>query len=259
MMNPGQQIPKARPASSRLPLKLAALFAISFGLFFVLFMAYDLLSGYAERSAMAVQANEQTKPIVIDPKLSEDLAKVLAFDPNSNTEEVRDAFTDRGGLSGTVAAGTLYTPQSGSVTTNVPASTAPSVVSPGTRPSSSGQVPSGTNLVPAAPLVSAKEATKQRYESWLERAATNGDATLDPRVFAIEDLLPVGIVDGGSGQQEVMFFSEAAGKTLSFPVGTMFFDGMLAELRPEGVVFSFNDVGRTIRMRSWARSIKNNG
>ena len=111
----------------------------------------------------------------------------------------------------------------------------------------------------AAPVVSAVEATKLRYASWVERSRINGDTPLDPRIFAIEDLLPVGIVDGGNGQQEVMFFSEAAGKTVSFPLGTLFFDGWLAELRPEGVVFGSTDDRRTVRMRSWARSFKNAG
>jgi len=91
------------------------------------------------------------------------------------------------------------------------------------------------------------------------RSGINGDVPIDPRIFAIEDLLPVGIVDGGNGQQEVMFYSEAAGKTLSFPLGTMFFDGWLTELRPEGVVFSSNDDRRMVRLRSWARSIRNAG
>jgi len=36
-------------------------------------------------------------------------------------------------------------------------------------------------------------------------------------------------------------------------------DGWLTELRPEGVVFSFNDYSRTVRLRSWARSLKNVG
>ena len=98
-----------------------------------------------------------------------------------------------------------------------------------------------------------------RYEAWLERSIIAGETNLDPRVFAIEDLTPVGLVDGGSGQQEVMFYSQAAGKTVSFPVGTMFFDGWLTELRTEGVVFSSNDERRIVRLRSWARSLTNLG
>jgi hypothetical protein len=56
-----------------------------------------------------------------------------------------------------------------------------------------------------------------------------------------------------------MFYSRVAEKTLSFPVGTRFYDGWLTELRPEGVVFSFVDNDRTVRMRSWSRSIQGAG
>jgi len=82
---------------------------------------------------------------------------------------------------------------------------------------------------------------------------------LDPRIFAIEDLLPVGIVDGGNGNQEVMFYSEAACRTVSFVPGTSFFDGRLSELRPEGVVFTSFDGRQPLRMRSWSRSLKTCG
>jgi len=101
--------------------------------------------------------------------------------------------------------------------------------------------------------------TVDRYHDWLAQSAGNPDLKLDPRIFAITDLMPVGIVDGGNGPQEVMFVSESAGKYFSFPVGTMFFDGWLTEIRPEGVVFSFNDGKGTVRMRSWTRSIGKSG
>jgi hypothetical protein len=63
-------------------------------------------------------------------------------------------------------------------------------------------------------MLSASENTKQRYAAWLGRAET-GEISLDPRVFAVDDLLPVGVVDGGNGQQEVLFYSEAAARTFS--------------------------------------------
>ena len=118
---------------------------------------------------------------------------------------------------------------------------------------------SGGSGTPTEPQVPANEATKQRYEAWLQRAAT-GDIPLDPRIFSIEDLMPVGVVDGGNGSQEVLFYSDAAGRTLSFPVGTLFADGWLTELRPEGVVFATGEgAARTHRLRSWARSLRNVG
>ncbi len=251
MMNQNKVAP-VRSSSAGLLLKAAGLFAVSFALFFMLFLAYDLLSGFAKSSLPAEQTNEETKLDVDIPKIADDLAKVLSSNPESYSQDVKDPFSDRGGLSGSVASlstTTLTTvTKPGSSSTSVPKTT---------------MVPSGkpgkgmTN--PGPPETPAVEATKERYEAWLARAVLGGDVTLDPLVFAIEDLTPVGIVDGGNGQQEVMFLSQAAGKTVSFPVGTMFFDGWLTELRPEGVVFSSNDDRRIVRMRSWARSLRNLG
>jgi hypothetical protein len=112
---------------------------------------------------------------------------------------------------------------------------------------------------PTGPVVTPSEATKLRYENWLEQARLGVVQEIDPQIFAIEDLMPVGVVSGGDGGQEVMFYSRVAEKTLSFPVGTRFYDGWLTELRPEGVVFSFVDNDRTVRMRSWSRSIQGAG
>ena len=255
MMNPSKQLSVRNSVSASMPLKLAGLFAGSFALFFMLFFAYDLLSGFAERAATTAAANDQTRPIVVDPKIADDLANVLAADANPYSQDVKDPFMDRGGLSGKAAAATNV---------NLTQNTAPAAGSRNTAsvpqvPTVRGGVPGNMPPSSISPPTAAVEGTKQRYETWLGHLGVNGDAPLDPRVFAIEDLLPVGIVDGGNGQQEVMFFSQAANKTVSFPVGTMFFDGWLTELRPEGVVFSSNDDRRTVRMRSWARSVKNAG
>jgi hypothetical protein len=236
--------------SDRVGLKIAGLFALSFAIFFILFFGYEVLSSVADRSAASAQAAEEVRPITIDPKIADDLAKVLAADSNPFTQEVKDPFTDRGGLAGkALAASSNGTVQS---------STGP--VKVGSAPSTSGGKGSTTtNLtsLPTAPLV--VDATRQRYDAWLARMGLSGDTPLDPRVFSIEDLQPVGIVDGGSGQQEVMFYSQAVDKTVSFPLGTMFYDGWLTELRPEGVVFSSNDDRRTVRMRSWSRSVRSAG
>jgi len=252
MMNPNKSLPAVNSDSTRLSSKLAGLFGFSLVAFFIVFFAYDLLSSFVESSAARATVNEQTTPIVIDPRIANDLAKVLSLDSSPNSEDVKDPFSDRGGLSGSVSASASAGAQQSKAT-----ATSGLAASSDTR----GSVASGNKAgnVANAPTSSPVESTKQRYDTWLSQTGVNGDVPLDPRLFAIEDLLPVGIVDGGNGQQEVMFFSEAAGKTLSFPLGTMFFDGWLAELRPEGVVFGSNDDRRTVRMRSWARSIRNAG
>ena len=77
----------------------------------------------------------------------------------------------------------------------------------------------------------------------------------------MDDLLPVGLVDGGNGQQEVLFYSEAVARTFSFPAGTRFFDGWLSEITPQGVVFAWNnDRGLTFsKMRVWTRNLRSVG
>ena len=238
----------SKVAPSRLGLKLAGLFALTLAFALLACIAYDLLSSVGDSAALAPAADQTT--IIIDPKIESDLAKVLAYDSLPSPEAVRDPFADRGNLARTTSGLTGAVQQgAGGTTITIPSSGAGSKTT---------VVSSGGTAAPGAPAPpSAIAATKLRYESWLARLGLTGDAPLDPSIFAVEDLLPVGIVDGGSGQQEVMFFSEAAGKTLSFPIGTMFYDGWLIELRPDGVVFSSNDERRTLRMRSWARSVRN--
>jgi hypothetical protein len=237
----------ARP--DRLGLKLTGLFLVSLAFSLLMFIAYEMLASVGESAAVAPAADQTT--IVIDPKIEADLAKVLAFDSLPSPGAVRDPFSDRGNLSRAATPASATVAQSGTGTTvTIPSAGGPGkIVVPGAGGTSPG----------TSPPVSAVAGTKQRYEMWLARQGLTGESPLDPTLFAIEDLLPVGIVDGGSGQHEVMFFSEAAGKTLSFPIGTMFYDGWLIELRPEGVLFSSNDERKTLRMRSWARSIRNAG
>jgi hypothetical protein len=251
MMNPNTTVAvtTTKPAAALWP-KVLIIFAGSFLLFFALFFGYDLLTGFAERSLLLAAVADQTAPIVIDPKIADELAKVLVQDESANVLEVSDPFIDRAGLSATVTNASF----GGST---VSASTAG-----GSKPNSApgkiqtitgaGGITSGGNS--SASVTLPVDSTKQRYDAWLGQAAINPDLKLDPRIFSIADLLPVGIVDGGVENQEVMFISKAAGKTVSFPVGTLLYDGWLREIRPEGVVFAFNDGLGTIRMHSWTRA-----
>jgi hypothetical protein len=257
MINPKQTIRVENvPRSTRLWPKIAGIFGIAFATVLMLFVAYEVFAALVERSAATDQASGQPQPVVIDQNLATELSKVLVLEENPDLSDVKDPFSDRAGLSGTVAT---TSGSSGSTVTQTSASTTGSQSSGSSTQGTS--VPSGgstSNVAAVGPTLSPVESTRQRYSEWLDRFGMNG-APLDPRLFAIEDLLPVGIVDGGNGNQEVMFYSEAVGKIISFPTGTMFFDGWLTELRPEGVVFSFNDYSRTVRLRSWARSLKNVG
>ena len=241
------------PLSQRLSLKLLALFLGTFLLAFFAFWAYGVLESYQEARAAEASVDMRPKSIVIDPKIQTELAQVIAFDPAEAAPDVRDPFNDRTGISDLRAA-TGGSSGGGTATTGGGSSGGGTPASTGGGGGGGGGA--NTVTVPAEPILTAVEATRQRYNAWLDRARVGVDIELDPMVFSIEDLLPVGIVDGGNGRQEVMFFSEAANRTISFPVGTLFYDGWLTELRPEGVVFSSNDNRRTLRMRSWGRSIR---
>jgi len=248
--------------TDRLSFRLLVLFLGVFLFVFLALAAWSISWSFAESALAEAGAASRPQPIVIDPKLRDELAAVMSLDTVAEPVSIKDPFADRTGIVGLSNAQRAV---SGVVTTTGGSPASGTLASsPGASPGRSG----GTTVVPdrsvvpggrtTENLVPPSEATKQRYEVWLQRAAT-GDIPLDPMIFAIDDLLPVGVVDGGNGSQEVMFYSEAAGKTISFPVGTMFNDGWIAELRPEGVVFGTGTENKQYRLRSWARSLRNVG
>lgn len=252
MMTETTNTPTGVNVTERLSFKLFALFLIVFLVSFFGLWTYGVAQSYMESRAAEDNVVLQPKPIIIDPRIQDELSKVLAFDSAELPPDVHDPFNDRTGISGIVPGQAV---RAGVVQTSGGAATTSG--SSGGAQYARGSGSGGTSVSGSAePELSATDATKLRYEAWEERARVGVDVELDPRVFSIEDLLPVGIVDGGNGQQEVMFFSQAANRTVSFPVGTLFYDGWLSELRAEGVVFSFNDERRTMRMRSWGRSIR---
>jgi hypothetical protein len=243
------------PLTQQLGFKLIVLFLLTFLIFFVLLSVYGVFMAYGESREAEQNVVLQPKPIVIDPQMRDRLARVLTLDEGAiETVSVRDPFQDRAGLSGIAARQGLAAVSSPGVTSG----TAGDAATGGTRAGSGATDGTGSPAAPAAEQPTPTEATRRRYSAWLERARLDADVELDPRIFAIEDLQPVGVVSGGTGQQEVMFFSAAADRTVSFPVGTMFYDGRMIELRPDGVVFSFFDERRTVRMRSWQRAIRSN-
>lgn len=238
------------PPSGHLAIKLGGLFLGMLAFVFVGTWVYDLFNAYRESRVAESNLVMQQQPIVIDPKLQTDLARVLSYENTPSDQEVRDPFNDRANLSQTVAAtvttgGSAQSPSSGSTTTSGGGT--------GTNP---GAGSGGHGSPTVAAVESPLDATRRRYFEWLQRSQTDPNLQLDPQLFAIDDLLPVGVVSGGNGRDEVIFYSQVAERTWSFPVGTRFYDGWFTDLRPEGVVFSFNDPQRTVRLRSWGRSIK---
>ena len=249
----------------RLSFRLLLLFLGVFLLLFFALWAWSISLSFVEGQLAKAAAQARPQPVVIDPKLRDELASVMSLSTAPEVVAVKDPFSDRTGIVGLSNAQRAV---GGVVTTTGGSGGAPSTVASNTGGTGGGGARNNTAVVPGTPgrsgtptepQVSANEATKLRYEAWLQRAAT-GDIPLDPRIFSIEDLMPVGVVDGGNGSQEVLFYSDAAGRTLSFPVGTLFADGWLTELRPEGVVFATGEgAARTHRLRSWARSLRNVG
>lgn len=242
----------------RLSVKLLGTFIATFLITFLGLWAYGVSASYVEASLAESAAPQTPQPVVIDPNLRAELSAVMASDPTAEQPAIKDPFNDRSGLAGLSAAqravgGNVTTVgRSGDVTGDNGRAT--NIVGP-----SGTDRPTGTgNSTPPEPVLTAVEATKRRYGAYLQRAALS-DIPLDPRIFAIDDLLPVGLVDGGNGQQEVMFYSEAAARTFSFPIGTVFYDGWLSELRGDGVVFTFGDTYRSSKLRSWARALRSVG
>jgi len=253
--------PKARLGFfDRLSVKSLALFAATFLIAFLALWAYGISTSYLESSIAEAATPQTTQPVVIDPNLRNELSQVMAMSSTAAEQAaIKDPFNDRGGLAGLKAvqqavAGTVTTTGGTGGTTAGGSST--TIAGTGGGSGGGGGSSSGSS----APVMTANEATKLRFEKWL-RDAQFGDIPLNPQVFAIDDLLPVGVVDGGNGQQEVLFYSEAAARTFSFPIGTRFNDGWLSEVRPEGVVFasSTNDQRTVTRLRSWARSLRTVG
>ena len=242
----------------RLSVKLLALFVATFLIGFLALWAYGISKSYVESAIAESTAPQAPQPVVIDPNLRNELSQVMAMSGTTAEQAaIKDPFNDRTGLAGLNAiqravAGTATTTVGTGGTTADGRQTA--FVGTG-GPGGSGR--SGS-FGPSAPLPSANEATKLRYGAWLARAQM-GDIPLDPLIFAVDDLLPVGLVDGGSGQQEVLFYSEAAARTFSFPVGTRFNDGWLGAIREDGVVFVSYGDQPTSKLRSWTRALRSVG
>lgn len=249
-MNPYLSQQQNVPLSERLSLKLLGLFVGSFLAVFIGSWVYDALASFAASREAEAAIVVQPAAVVIDPKIQTELSRVMAYGDPQFSGDIRDPFNDRAGISNLARTATF----SGATQTAGPSGDEQAAASgPG---KSAGPAAGSGTASPVAPVVTALEATRLRYQNWLEQARLGVVYEIDPQIFAIEDLMPVGVVSGGDGVQEVMFYSQTADRTISFPVGTRFNDGWLSELRPEGVVFGFWDERRTIRMRPWSRTTK---
>jgi hypothetical protein len=242
----------SKPVKSRLGLKLAALFTgtfliVSIGLLFI-----DLLASMADRLVIDAAVSNQPAVTAIDPKIEADLAKVLETSDVQKTAEIKNPFADQTGIS------EKFDPAASSTQ---PASAVKTAANPAALNNPQRnllqQNLAARTVQPAQTVKTEPQMdTKTRLQIREERIRLGQDGGPEGAVYSIDDLLPVGVVGGGDGKDEVMFYSEAACRVVSFPVGTQFFDGWFDSLRPEGVVFGFFDQYRTMRMRAWGRSVK---
>ncbi len=254
------------PLKDRLPLKLGLLFA---GTFLTVFMGgfiWDVLASVTESKLAEENVKNQPAPVVIDPKIEPELAKVLNFEAFPGTTQVRDPFTDRSNLTGQVAPPTAAVAapnnaaananQTATVTkvggkTDTPGNSAGKNLQNSQKSGSANQSAEAAKVIDVA----STEATYERMRLRDARISAGGDGGPESSVYAIGDLFPIGIVSGGEGQEEVMFFSQTMNRTMSFPIGARFFDGWLVGKRPEGVEFS--GYGKnTILVKQWERDIK---
>jgi hypothetical protein len=232
------------PLKDRLWFRVLALFLMAFLALFMLLFVWDLFVAIGESAELESNPAAQAPPVVIDPKIETELQKVLAFDTVSdNVVAISDPFVDRSGLSSTVgAAGTV---QQASVSTTTGSAGTAATASASTSPGGVTRTVSGTVASNASNQV--VPTTKDRYQIWEERVNAGYDAGPVSTAFAVEDLVPVGYVSGGSGAEEVMFFSASLCRTFSFPIGTRFFDGWLGSLSQQEVVFTLDANSRVIR------------
>lgn len=258
--------PTKMPLKDRLSLKLTGLFLFSFLFAFAGLWIYDIFTSSMEYQTLEMNnsINNSQEEIKIDPKLEKDLAKVLEFDSTPNAENISDPFSDKLGISNKTnsvnsAAGGFSQPSS--------VITASSNSGAGGGPRSSPQFngnPGGNTTTQGYPNsnLSANDIDTRASEDTLTRVIRRRESlrsgfNVEPEssVFAIEDLLPVGVVSGGDEREEVMFYSQSLKRTFSFKVGTRFYDGWLTAFRPEGVVFNLNDEYQSVKIKGWERSI----
>ncbi len=264
---PGRLTPAASlPFKDRLSWKLALLFIATFLAVFLSGLAYDVFATMWENQQTETDSRAQPALKPIEPKIENDLAKVLASAPIPDAVEIKDPFSDRNGISDNAQTRAAVAAASARLAQQPPPSAQSSVAqnNPRNRPGTSagpatGNYPNYPGAGAAGPgvnYVASPEATNARIRARQEKMRLGQDGGPESTVLAIDDLLPVGMVSGGNGETEVMLYSQALQQTFSFPIGTPFYDGRLVELRPDGVGFANANQNGAVFLKGWAHSIK---
>lgn len=227
------------PLQKRLSFKLLLLFLGTFLVVFFVGAVYDVFSQFRDKSNAEATMAAQPEPIVIDPKLQSELAKVMSYDAEPNDVAVTDPFIDRTGISNSAMAtgGRIVATQASASGTagSTAATTGGRITTGGTQVTTGGT----STLSPAS------ESTKERYDAW-NKNRLYAQEIPPPGIFSVEDLVPVGVVSGGRGADEVMLLSLSLCQTVSYPVGTEFYDGYLTGMTREAVMFNLKKVMRTV-------------
>ena len=227
------------PGSERFGLKLALLFIGTFLGVLLLIVVWTLFTNIVEGRRAAEQADVQTPPFAIDPRIESDLAKAMSFDAIPTSVEVQNPFVDRAEIG-------TNTPVTTVANASVNNASKPAVANAGgTRVVT---VP-GSRSIGASPVTPEVDNTKARYEDWLNRQRSGYLAGPESETLGVDDLVPVGFADGGDRGMEVILFSISLCKTFSYPVGTQFYNGVLSEIKPQEVVF---DVPNGRRRKSYS-------
>jgi len=223
-------------------LKLLLLFVGSFLAVLILMVGWTILTAIGGGRDSATEAEVQTPPIVIDPKIQSDLTKALAFDAMPTATEVQNPFLDRANLAGNATAAGNVASTNTTGTSNVSA------------PRAGNNSPSRTTItnVPgstSAMIIPEADSTRLRWEDWAARANRGEYVGSESETLGIDDLVPVGYAGGGDRPVEVILYSISLCRTFSFPAGTRLFDGTLYQVNQNEVLF-LNPVG--MRRKSYA-------
>ena len=230
--------------------KILALFVLTFFVVFVAGWIYDLFNENFEAQQLETAPTASQPVLTVDPNIEKELAKVLEYETDQPDLDLKDPFSDRSNLSDTSALTLSALPSRDQLATNV---------SSGAGGASGG---GGSNSSKASAETEKKEPpidiAKVTFEAVKAReAAIRAGRNPGPEsaIFFIDDLLPVGMVSGGSAPPEVLMYSISMKKTYSFPAGASFRDGWLATWRSDGVAFGDATKGGAIFLKPWSTSL----
>lgn len=245
-------------------LKLLGIFLIAFLLVFAFAWVWDAFSEQFQRQQLEAAPSTGQAVLVVDPNIEKELAKVLSYEVTEASEsgaDLKNPFADRNNLSNAAARSYSSLPSR----SQLGPATSGSQISGNTGGSSggatraSGSSGSGGNASGAEEKIDIKEETMQALQRRDARIRAGYDAGPQSAAFFIDDLLPVGMVSGGSKAPEVIMYSISMERTYSFPAGAVFRDGWLATWRSDGVAFGDATRNGAIFLKPWSSNTSGKG